>query len=82
MTTELKIIETYHIDGDQTYYWSTIEEALDSGRFDFMYDEIEGEFELFGETFLGYETFDDLIKDCKDLKDFIEKVGYPFFIEE
>ena len=28
-TTEtLKIIETYHIDGDQTYYWKSIEEAL------------------------------------------------------
>jgi len=79
MKETLKIIETYCKDGDQTYYWSTIEEALDSGRFDYMEWFIEEQYELEGE---GYETFDDLIKDSKDLRDFIEKVSYPFYIEE
>ena len=74
----LKVIETYHHDGDQTYYWSNIEEALESGRFDYMEQEVQ-------ENYIDeedYETFDDLIKDSKDLRDFIDKVGYPFYIEE
>jgi hypothetical protein len=77
-TQTLTIIETYHHDGDQTYYWSTIQEALDSGRFDYMYEQVEEDYDGGGE----YETFDDLIKDSEDLRDFIDKVSYPFFIEE
>jgi hypothetical protein len=74
----LKVIETYHHDGDQTYYWSTIQEALESGRFDYMEQQVEDDY--VDEE--DYETFDDLIKDSKDLRDFIDKVGYPFYIEE
>jgi len=61
-----KVIETYHQDGDQTYLWSSIEEAVNSGRFDYLYDE--------------HEDFDGLIEDSEDLNDFIEKVGFPFFL--
>jgi hypothetical protein len=74
----LTIIETYHCDGDQTYYWNSIEEALESGRFDYMNEQVEENYDCGGE----YKTFDDLIKDSKDLRDFIDKVSYPFFIEE
>jgi hypothetical protein len=75
----LTIIETYHHDGDQTYYWSTIQEALDSGRFDYMYQQVEEGKDIWGGE---YETFDDLINDSQDLRDFINKVSYPFFIQE
>jgi hypothetical protein len=43
-----------------------------------MYEQVEEDYDGGGE----YETFDDLIKDSEDLRDFIDKDSYPFFIEE
>jgi hypothetical protein len=72
----LKIIETYHHDGDQTYFWSSIEEALESGRFDYLHDNWDDDNE-------DYETFEDYINSCSDLQDFITRLGECiFYIEQ
>jgi len=70
----MKIIETYHHDGDQTYYWSTIEEAIKSGRFDYLHDMWDND---------EYEGFDDYINSCSELREFIEGLeDCIFYIEE
>jgi hypothetical protein len=73
----LKIVETYHHDGDQTYYWSSIEEALESGRFDFLND-------MWDEYNDDYETFQDFVTSCSDLRDFIDAyfINSIFYIDE
>lgn len=72
-----KVIETYHHDGDQTYYWSSVKEALKSGRFDYLEDTYDEDIED--------ETFDEFwsrIENSKSVKELIEIVGYPFYLED
>lgn len=62
-----KVIETYHTEGDQTYYWSSVDEALESGRFEYLEEQLQED---------EYED----IKSSKSVKELIKKVGYPFFL--
>jgi hypothetical protein len=79
----LKIVETYHHDGDQTYYWSSIEEALESGRFDFLNDMWDDDNVSLTMDNEDYETFEEYINSCSDLRDFITRLGESiFYIDE
>ena len=62
-----KVIETYLDDGDQTYWWSCVNEALESGRFEYLEEELDE------------EEMEDIVK-SKSVKELIEKVGFPFFL--
>jgi hypothetical protein len=62
-----KVIETYLADGDETYWWSSVDEALESGRFEYLEEELDE------------EEMED-IENSKSVKELIEKVGFPFFL--
>ena len=66
-----KVLEGYMSNGvDLIHEWSSVREALDSGRFDYLwsnYDEDED------------ENPDDLYR-CETIEELIKKVSYPFEI--
>ena len=64
--------ETYMSDGvDLIHTWGTVEEALSSGRFEYLN-------EMWNED-LEDLTWDE-VQEIEDLKKFIETVGYPFYL--
>jgi hypothetical protein len=69
-----KVLEGYMSDGvDLIHEWKSVKEALDSGRFDYLWD-------MFDED--EDENPDDLYE-CETIEELIEKVSYPFeLIEE
>jgi hypothetical protein len=78
----MKVIETNMSDGiDLIHEWSSVEEALQSGRFDYVYqmwcdeypDEIE-DYDIQDEE----DLFNFFKQECKGIEDFIEKISYPF----
>jgi hypothetical protein len=82
----MKVIETNMNDGiDLIHEWSSVEEALKSGRFDYVYqmwcDEYDDEMEEY-----DIKNEDDLFnffrKECDGVEDFIEKISYPFYLAE
>ena len=64
--------ETYMSDGvDLIHSWSSVEEALESGRFDFCE-------EMWDDEEMSWEE----VTEMTDLKEFIEKINYPFYLLE
>jgi hypothetical protein len=69
---ETIVIETYMSDGvDLVHSWSSVKEAFDSGRLDYLWDEYDEN--------SGDEHPDDL-KKCQSVEELIEKVSYPFYL--
>lgn len=65
-----KVIEGYMGDGvDLIHHWSSVEEALQSGRFEYLWNNYDEEFDDFNP--------DDLIK-CQSVEEMIKIVGFPF----
>lgn len=65
------VIETYMYDGiDRVYVWSSVEEAINSGRFEYIDFDDEQDF-----------TEDDFYA-CKSVEELIGLVSYPFEIYE
>ena len=86
----MKIIETNMSNGrDLVHEWNTIEEALQSGRFDYLLDEEMDPEEwntIIKLLFLIYKIsyinkLDYCIIISTTIEEFIENVGYPFSIE-
>lgn len=69
MENKTVVIETYMHDGiDRVHIWSTVEEAFNSGRFDYL--ETQCEFD---------EDMDlDMIENSSSVEELITNVGYPF----
>ena len=68
MATKILVGETYMADGiDLIHEWSSVEEAWESGRLDFLEDFLDDD-----------EEFEE-IKKSKSVQELIEKVSYPFY---
>ena len=76
------IIETNMDDGvDLEWCWDTIEEAIESGRFEYIEETgFNDEYDEDGN--LTYSHWDFIVENSKTLEEFIENVGYPFYIEK
>jgi ribosome-associated toxin RatA of RatAB toxin-antitoxin module len=62
--------ETYMSDGvDLIHSWSSVDEALESGRFEYLNEMWDQD--------ISWEE----VCQIENLKEFIEKVGYPFELE-
>ena len=61
--------ETYMSDGiDVIFVWSSISEAVESGRFDYLYERDKKDYKR--------------MRKCKTIEELISTVGYPFSIED
>jgi hypothetical protein len=69
------VIEGYMNDGiDRVYSWGSVDEALESGRFEYldgMYDEDDED-----------SLNPDDLENCESVEELIEMVGYPFEVYE
>jgi len=63
-----KVIETNMSDGiDLTHFFDDVNEALESGRFDYLVE--NGDLE------------EEQLTTCKSVQELIKLVGYPFFLK-
>lgn len=64
-----KVLETEMWDGvDLIHQWSSVEEAIESGRFDYL---LEHE-----------ECTEEELESCKSVEELVKLAGYPFYIVE
>lgn len=87
-----KVLETYTSDGiDIIHEWSSVEEALESGRFDYLFEEEWYDDDDRTEDTEFYTNLDSDFNSfvranelymCKSVKELIEKISYPFEIIE
>ena len=67
MNKEVTVIETNMCDGnDLIHEWYSVEEALESGRFDYLIE--DGSYK------------EKQLTSCKSVEELIELVGYPFSV--
>lgn len=67
------VIEGYMHDGiDRIHVWSSVEDALESGRFEYL-DEQDHDDDDFNP---------DELDQCESVEELIEMVGYPFEVYE
>lgn len=65
------VIEGYMVDDiDRIHIWSSVEEALGTGRFEYLWIEYDEDDE--------FSVNPDDLYDCQSVEELIEKVGYPF----
>jgi hypothetical protein len=70
MENKTTVIEGYMSDGvDLIHNWSSVQEALESGRFEYLWLNYDEDFDDFNP--------DDLYK-CQSVEEMIEMVGFPF----
>ena len=70
MENKTTVIEGYMGDGvDLIHNWSSVQEALESGRFEYLWLNYDEDFDDFNP--------DDLYK-CQSVEEMIEMVGFPF----
>jgi len=75
MENKTIVIEGYMGDGiDRVYTWGSVEEAIETGRFEYLYG-------MYDEDDEDSINPDDLDK-CESVEELIEMVGYPFEVYE
>jgi len=66
-----KVIETNMCDNrDVIWNWKSIDEAIESGRFEWMYEDSDNKKQL------------KRARKKNTVEEFIEEIGYPFFISK
>lgn len=67
MEKQIRVLETGMCDGiDIIHTFTSVEEALESGRFDYLIEQDE--------------YTEEELSSYKSVEEFIEKIGYPFFL--
>ena len=67
-----QVLETEMYDGvDLIHNWKSVKHALNSGRFDYLYEDLE-----------MYDLTEEDIKNCKSVEELINMVGYPFILQK
>ena len=70
MENKTKVIEGYMGDGvDLIHYWSSVNEALESGRFEYLWNNYDEDLDDF---------HPDELEKCQSVEEMIEMVGFPF----
>ena len=65
-----KVIEGYMGDGvDLIHHWSSVEEALESGRFEYLWNNYDEDMDDF---------HPDELEKCQSVEEMIKIVGFPF----
>jgi hypothetical protein len=63
--------EVKMIEGDLTHSWSTVGEALESGKFNYLWD-------MYTDGLIDFHP--DELHNCKSVEEMIKMVGFPFEI--